>query len=1025
MSQLAIRLLGPFQVTLDSNPITRFGYDKVRALLAYLAVEAEFPHRREALAALFWPDQPPKLARQSLRQSLSNLRRTIKDQDNSPPFLLVEGDTIQFNRSGSTWLDTGAFQAHLQKVNGHSHPHPGVETCPACIRHLEEAVNLYGGDFLDGLLVSDSIEFEDWAMIRREQFRVQVLTALHHVTRHYFRRGKYTQAQVYALRQVEMESYREEAHRQLMRLLARSGQRSAALAQYETCRRILAEELGVEPVQKTQALYERIRSAGEARPHNLPPQLTPLIGREAELQQIGERLADPDCRLLTLAGPGGIGKTRLALEAAAEQLGIFLHGVYFVPLAASSSTEFIVPAIANALDFSFSGRKAPQEQLLNYLREKEMLLVLDNFEHLIEGASLLVDILQSAPEVKIVLTSRERLHVRAEWVFDVRGLAFPEEHITEGGEDYSAVRLFCERVRRVDGGFTLSATSTPAAVRVCQLVEGMPLGVELAAASAVFFSCEQIAAQIARNLDALESKMRDVPERHRSVRAVFEHSWKLLSKEERGVFRKLALFRGGFDAQAAQVVAGAARWVLSTLVSKSLLRQTPGERYEMHELLRQYAAEKLGEHSQEKDETRDRHCEYYAEFLYQRTEQLKGERQKESLAEINDEIENVRASWQQAVARRKDVALEKSILSLRRFYEMRSWFQEGLSISGRAAASLEIAFAPVDQITGRKAIVLGLLLSQQGWYSHRLGLSGEARTLLQKSLAILRRQGIRRELAMVLNESGVVAYRAGDYIGARQFYEESIAVCRKLDESRELAVALSNLGNVCRALGEYKQARKFLRESVDVFRECGDQYSMAVSLNNLGEVFRARGDRLKARQCYQEGLAVRREIGDQMGIAVSLTNLGGVAQVLGEYEESKRLSQESLDIFVELKNRREIAYPLHILGLAARDLEEYDEALAYYQEALKICQETQHAAKALDILKDVSFLLVKKGEKKQAVELVVLVLCHSATQKETRRNAKDILSGLEAELSPETIANARKHGQERKLEGLMREIIDR
>jgi len=351
MSQLFIRLLGPFHVSLAAQPVTRFGYDKVRALLAYLAVEAEFPHRRETLAALFWPDQPPRLARQSLRQSLSTLRRAIEDQDAAPPFILVEGNTIQFNRSGDAWLDVDTLHAHLAEVDGHAHSHPGVETCQTCIRHLEAAIALYQDDFLKGLSLSDSIEFEDWAMIRREQLRTQILTALYHVTRHYFRRGKYAQAQSYALRQVEMESYREEAHRQLMHILARSGQRSAALAQYETCRRILVEELGVKPAQKTQALYERIRSAGEARPHNLPSQLTPLIGREGELQQIAERLANPDCRLLTLAGLGGIGKTHLALQAAQEHVGIFLHGIYFIPLAPLSSTEFLIPTIAHALNF--------------------------------------------------------------------------------------------------------------------------------------------------------------------------------------------------------------------------------------------------------------------------------------------------------------------------------------------------------------------------------------------------------------------------------------------------------------------------------------------------------------------------------------------------------------------------------------------------------------------------------------------------------------------------------------------------
>jgi hypothetical protein len=240
------------------------------------------------------------------------------------------------------------------------------------------------------------------------------------------------QAQTYALRQVEMEPYREEAHRQLMHILARTGQRSAALAQYETCRRVLVEELGVEPTQETQALYKRIRSVREARPHNLPQQLPSLIGREGDLQQIAERLADPDCRLLTLVGPSGIGKARLALQVAQEQIGIFIHGVYFVPLAPTSSVEFLIPTIADTLDFDFSGSKDPKVQLLNYLREKEMLLILDNFQHLLEGTKLLLDILEHAPDVKIMVTSRERLNVRAEWVFDVRELAFPETHVTEG-----------------------------------------------------------------------------------------------------------------------------------------------------------------------------------------------------------------------------------------------------------------------------------------------------------------------------------------------------------------------------------------------------------------------------------------------------------------------------------------------------------------------------------------------------------------------------------------------------------------
>jgi DNA-binding SARP family transcriptional activator len=389
MAHLSISLLGSINVTRDGEPLTDFATDKARALLAYLAVEADRPHRRDTLAGLLWPDQPQKKARQSLRQALSDLRKTIGDRDDAP-FLLVSREAIQFNTDCDHWLDVAAF-ADLVK-DCETHRHRRMATCLSCLRRMERMVGLYSGAFLEQFFVSDSDAFEEWAMLKREWLQREVTEALSLLADYHERRGDYKRAQQYARRQVQMEPWREEVHRQLMRLLALDGQRSAALTQYETCRRALADELGIEPTAETQVLYEQIRGSGasgevwgygSAPPHShtpiltLLPSFTSFVGREEELTELADLLADPNCRLMTLFGPGGIGKTRLALQVADDHLGTFENGVAFVPLAHISAVAHFVPTVASVLGLSFHGDQDPEEQLLDYLRQKELLLVLD------------------------------------------------------------------------------------------------------------------------------------------------------------------------------------------------------------------------------------------------------------------------------------------------------------------------------------------------------------------------------------------------------------------------------------------------------------------------------------------------------------------------------------------------------------------------------------------------------------------------------------------------------------------------
>ncbi|HET8630434.1 MAG TPA: BTAD domain-containing putative transcriptional regulator [Thermomicrobiales bacterium] len=626
MSHLSLVLLGSFQAELAGTPITTFGYEKVEAPLAYLAVEAGRPHRREALAGLLWPEQEERAARHSLSQALSTLRRALGDRpagadgdESAPPLLLLARDTVQFNPAGDDRLDVAAFTALLTDCE--RHPHRAPETCARCARRLERAVALYRGDFLAEFSLPDSAPFEDWAQARREWLRGRALWALARLAAHHEAQGAHDRAGECARRQLALDPWGEEAHRQLIRALALGGERAAALAYYERCRRLLADELGCAPEAATASLYRQIRDGhltprpaaaprAAARPA-LPPQPGPLIGRERELAALAARLADPACRLVTLIGPGGIGKTRLAIQVAVGQEATFADGACFVALAPVHPPRFLAPAIAGALGLSAQGQQDPQEHLLDALGEREALLVLDNFEHLLDGASLVAAILARAPDVKVLVTSRERLALGEEWVFPVEGLAVPGEDEAGAPDDYDAVRLFVERARKVQAGFALGAAERPAVARICRLVGGMPLAIELAAAWAAALPCAEIAREIEAGLDVLATPRRDVPERHRTVRAVFDHSWALLTEHQRDVFAALSAFRGGFERPAAEAAAGASLFTLAALVGKSFLCLTPAGRYEVHELLRQYGATQLGASAAGWRLAHDRHCDYY------------------------------------------------------------------------------------------------------------------------------------------------------------------------------------------------------------------------------------------------------------------------------------------------------------------------------------------------------------------------------------------------------------------------------
>ncbi|NJM42327.1 MAG: hypothetical protein HC853_17115 [Anaerolineae bacterium] len=389
-----------------------------------------------------------------------------------------EIDVRAFEKLGSG--EWGVVNAHAPSPS----PHP--------------LIALYRGDFLEGFNLKDAPEFEEWVVAQREHYRELALRLLHGLAEAALREGRYTEGVDYARRILALDGWREEAHRLLMLCYARSGQRSAALAQYAECRRVLGKELGVPPSAETMALYERICAAAQSSRHNLPPQMTPFVGRERELAQIEALLLKPECRMLTVLGIGGAGKTRLALQIAARFAEQFINGVWFVPLATVQAGA-LIRAIADAVQCPISGASEPKQPLLNFLRERELLLLLDNAESLLDSTALFSEVLRAAPDVKLLITSRERLNLQAEWMFGLDGLDVPLAG--RGDASCSAMQLFVQGAQRTRASFALNENELPAAGRICRLVAGLPLGIELASAWVRTLDCAHIANEIQRNLD--------------------------------------------------------------------------------------------------------------------------------------------------------------------------------------------------------------------------------------------------------------------------------------------------------------------------------------------------------------------------------------------------------------------------------------------------------------------------------------------------------------------------------------------
>jgi DNA-binding SARP family transcriptional activator/predicted ATPase len=978
---LRIQLLGGFSVSRDGNPLTGFESERVRALLAYLAVEASRPIQRGFLAGTFWPDHAERRARQNLSQALYNLRNLLGDREAPDPYLIVTKNILQFNASSHHLVDVTEFVTLLSRCKHHDHQ--DIVGCDSCLVWLENALELYQGEFLAGFSLSDSSAFDEWCLVTRERLHRQVLWAAHALVDHLEKRGEYQRALDHAWHLVEWDPYGESAMGALLRLLVANDQHNLALTKYREFQRLLADELDVEPSQELNTLFQRlrteaaVRSGVEAARHNLPPSLTPFVGRKWETKELARRLVSENVRLLSLIGPGGSGKTSLALYTARSLLEGFPHGVCYVPLGSIESADGITAAVGEGLGISFQPGLRHEKQILDYLRDKHLLLILDGFEHVLKGVSHVEKILRSAPGVKVLVTSRVRLNTKYEVRYTLSGLGVPAPSAEPSAALASeSVQLFLGAAMRAQVGFTLSDGSLGDVVEICRLVQGMPLGILLASAWVALFTPAEIAARIRENLDFLVVDWQDLPARLRSLRATFNYSWDFLSERQRRTLKSLAVFRGGFTLQAAQKVTGCTARELMALMDRSLLHRTLTGRFEVHELVRQYAAERLARRVSGEMEVRDRHCAYYLGLLKRRGPDLRSARQAETLASLDPEKDNLRTAWRWAVDNSRFDLIKTAMDGLCLFEELRWRYQEGeQACQSVIQKATDLAEGEAVLTVRVRALAWQFYLdgcrhqidrAQSRWEQLREVMAmAEVKGLgvrWERALAWLGRGLIRNELldqgddlhrsldlfrdlgedwwaARVLMRRGVNYSRQGSYSLAIRMHEDSLAIRREIGEPGEIADTLRQLSFAHAFYGRLELAMGLMEEAAEQYKSLGTLYGEASASRYLGMINGWLGRFAEAGALLGESLPIYQRIGLRLDEVTVYYARSLMKMHLGEIDSARKDAQIALNAARQLGTGREIAVSLLVIGLLDLVGGQPDRALANIEEGVAIYRE--------------------------------------------------------------------------------------
>lgn len=880
MSIVRVHLFGYPRIECDDEPI-HIPRRKAVALLAYLAVSCA-THGRDMLATLLWPDHDTSRAYAFLRNALWVLNQTPLTR-----FLVSTRHMAGLRANPGLWIDVCAFRAELRACCTDQTP-----LSSEMAQHLAVALDTQTEPFLSGFAVEDSRAFEEWQFAEADSLKQELGQGLSRLGEHHEALGAVDLAIEIARRQLALQPLNESFHRRLIRLHAQLGDRAAALAQYEACVGLLDRELGLPPEDETTDLAERIRRgalqppSGPASPPPRKPAIpvspTPLIGRDRDLREIENLLSQRKCRLLTLIGTGGAGKTRLAIAAAQRLAPRYPDGLYFIPLASLDSADLVPAAIAAALGIRLPRHRASAriagddrfEGLARHLAERKALFIFDSAEQVAHALHWVSRLLDAPNGPTLLVTSRQPLDVHGEWLYDVTGLSVPDaQAVSDDIVQATSVQLFLQSARRFDARFAPTPGDIASIADICRRLSGLPLGLELAAAWVRSASCREIQAEIARSLDFLAVEGGPGPHRHRSLRAAFAGSWALLDRDGRRALRALSVFRGGFSRDAARAVTSVDLPALAGLLSKSLVHRVPPERYEMLEVVRQYGAERLRATPDAGDQVRQRHAAFYLSLLSSQEQRLKGPQQRLAAATLAADIDNIHAAWHFAASVRRTDLIEAAAMSLFIYCDMRNHFEEGAELCSTAAQ----AFSPERSSHAR--LLYGFLEGLRAWFIH-FDNAGRAEQLYARAFSVLDQAPLGRWSAFLrvlagFSDFGEPSDRASGLLAAIAFFQEHGLLWEKA-EACEAMVSVDPEASP-------KPPIEWARESVALHEKIGDPWGEAMAHYTLGRCFLNQAAVEAAKRQFHRSLDLRRALGeDPFGGAACLLHLGEIAENEGD-----------------------------------------------------------------------------------------------------------------------------------------------